>query len=134
MAKKPKKKAPVTPTLRGALTNIQREGKRLAGRVERDVRRLVRRTQVQLTTDAKTLRREVGRRVQRVTRDLDGRASAARREVERRLEALENAVRSRLGVAGTDDVGALQQQLAALGRRLDDLEQRLRRTGAGEHD
>ena len=125
MAKKPKKKAPATPTLRGALTSIQREGKRLVGRVDRDVRRLVQRTQVQLTSDAKTLRREVSQRVQRVTRDLDGRASAARRELERRLEALESAVRSRLGVAGSDDVASLTEQLAAIGRRLDSLEQRL---------
>jgi hypothetical protein len=124
MAKK-QRKVRATPSLATALTGIQREGRRLAGRVERDLLGLVRRTQKQLTSEARLLRREATKRVQRVTRDLDGRATAARREVERRLTTLEEAVRSRLHVAGSDELGSVKQQLGAIVLRLEGLEQRL---------
>jgi DNA anti-recombination protein RmuC len=133
MAKKQQKKV-AAPTLRTALVGIQREGKRLADRVERDLRGLVRRTQSQLTSDAKTLRREVSKRVQRVTRELDGRAGAARREVERRLAALEEAVRSRLHVAGSNEVVSLKEQVSTISRRLEGLEERLSELTNEVHD
>ena len=133
MAKK-QKRARTTPTLATALTGIQREGRRLAGRVERDLLRLVRRTQKQLTSDARMLRREVTTRVQRVTRDLDGRATAARREVERRLTTLEEAVRSRLHVAGSNELASVKEQMTSIARRLEGVQQRLTELTDEVHD
>jgi BMFP domain-containing protein YqiC len=76
----------------------------------------------------------VTKRVKRITRELDGRAGAARRELERRLTAVEGAVRSRLHVAGSDEVGILKEQLVAVSRRLAALEQRLTELTDEVHD
>jgi BMFP domain-containing protein YqiC len=73
-------------------------------------------------------------RVAKVSRDLDGRTSAARRGIERRLAALEGAVRSRLHIAGSEDVASVKAQLAALTHRLERLEARLGTASADLHD
>jgi len=133
MAKKRRKPAPA-PTLVRTLAGLQRQGKQLATRLDRDLRKFVRRTRTELTKDAKSLRRQVTHRVQDVTRDLDGRATAARRRLEKRLAALEGGVRSRLNVASSAEIAALKQQLGAIGRRVEGVEQRLAELTEELHD
>jgi hypothetical protein len=115
--------ATVTLGLRRAVTKIQRDGQRTLGRMERELRQLVRRTQADLTTDTSALRRDVVARLR-----------LAEREIGRRVGTVEAAVRTRLGIGAAEDVAKLAQRIAGIERRLGDVERRMTELADQLHD
>ena len=104
--------------LRASAVRLRKEGERFAKRIDRDVRALTKRTRAELTTD-----------VRKLQSTLRGRANDAIRDIEKRSAGIVGGVEKQV-VKTAEDVlkrlhGATQSDVAALMRRVQELEARV---------
>jgi hypothetical protein len=97
---------------------LRKEGERLAARIDRDVRALTKRTRAEITTD-----------VRKLETTLRARATDAIRDIEKRTARVVGGVEKQAAKAAEDVLkrlhGATQSDVAALVRRMQDLEARV---------
>jgi hypothetical protein len=104
--------------LRASAARLRKEGQRLAARIDREVRALAKRNRTEIAADMRKLQGT-----------LRGRADGALRELEKRGARIVGNVEKQ--VAGTAEEmlkrlhGATQSDIAALARRVEDLEARV---------
>jgi hypothetical protein len=107
-----------TTGLRGSAVRLRKEGERLAARIDRDVRALTKRTRAELATD-----------VRKLENTLRARATDAVRDIEKRTARLVGGVEKQAAKAAEDVLkrlhGATQSDVAALVRRVQELEARV---------
>lgn len=104
--------------VRAGATRIRAEGERLAARIDREARALTKRTRAELVSD-----------VRKLESTLRGRATDAIRDIEKRSARVVDEVEKRVA-KGAEDVlkrlhGATQSDVAALVRRVQELEARV---------
>jgi DNA anti-recombination protein RmuC len=104
--------------LRAGASRLRKEGERLAARIDRDVRTLTKRTRAELETD-----------VRKLESSLRGRATDAIRDIEKRSTRILGSVEKQVAKAAEDVLkrlhGATQSDVAALVRRVQELEARV---------
>jgi len=108
---------PVT-GLRASAQRLRKEGERLASRIDRDVRALTKRTRAELTIDVRKLQITLRGRANDAIRDIEKRGARVVGTVEKQVTKTAEDVLKRLH-------GATQSDMAALARRVQDLEARV---------
>ena len=107
-----------TTGLRASAVRLRKEGERLAARIDRDVRALTKRTRAELATDVRKLEGTLRARATDAVRDIEKRTARVIGGVEKQAARAAEDVLKRLH-------GATQTDVAALVRRVQDLEARV---------
>jgi hypothetical protein len=119
-----KKKTPtrgVAGDLQRTVERLRREGTRLAGGLERDLKALAKRTRAEITAEARDLQKRLGDRAATAVRTGRG----AVETVERRLTRLGEDLLKQLHAATRKEFAALERRVAQMERRAVELEERL---------
>jgi polyhydroxyalkanoate synthesis regulator phasin len=119
-----RKKTPtrgVAGDLQRTVARLRREGTRLAGGLERDLKALAKRARSEIVAEARVLQKGLGGRAATAMRSGRG----AVESVERRLARVGEDLLKQLHAATRKDFAALERRVAQLERRNAELEERL---------
>ena len=108
----------LTAGFRASATRLRKEGERVAAQIDRDVRTLAKKTRAELATDVRKLDATLRAKATDTLRDIEKRTARLVADAEKRAVKAAEDVLKRLH-------GATQTDVAALARRIQELEHRV---------
>jgi polyhydroxyalkanoate synthesis regulator phasin len=112
--------------VQGSIQRLQKEGERLLGRVRKEAARLVSKDQRKviegLLAHARRLRIDIQKRAEKAIREVETRAEKAYRQFESQAEKRIEPIVRRFDFASRSDVQRIEKRIAALEKRLEQLD------------
>ena len=110
--------------VRTSVKHMRTEARRLAGRIQRDVRALAVRSRSEVVRDVGKLRHDFRSRAKRALRDLEARRSRVLSSFEKQVAKISQAIIGQFHAATQEQMTALARRVATLEQRAEEMERR----------